>query len=84
MSDEVQGAEGMTTYIHYGSDHFIRSSSSRSETVTGGRRARMELVCGHHGLMMDSAGKPGAGRITSIWIGCSGLANAGRSEGNLC
>ena len=42
---------------------FIRNFSFLFVTATGGRSQRMGPVCGHHVLMMNSAGKPGAGRI---------------------
>ena len=44
---------------------YQEASSFPSVTSTGGQNPPIEQVCGHQGLMINSAGKPGAGKANS-------------------
>ena len=44
---------------------YQEASSFPSVTSTGGQNPPIEQFCGHQGLMINSAGKPGAGKANS-------------------
>ncbi len=59
---------------------YQEASSFPSVTSTGGQNPPIEQVCGHQGLMINSAGKPGAGKANSTLRTFSSLSVSNSPE----